>query len=40
MRQLNQNIDTLPAGGLLAVLGVVFVVLIILELTGVINVFN
>ena len=40
VRQLNQNIDTLPAGGLLAVLGVVFVVLVILELTGVINVFN
>ncbi len=40
LRLLNENIDTLPAGGLLAVLGVVFVVLIILELTGVTNIFN
>ena len=40
LRLLNENIDTLPAGGLLAVLGVVFVVLIILELTGVTNIFH
>ncbi len=40
LRLLNENIDTLPAGGLLAVLGVVFVVLIVLELTGVTNIFN
>lgn len=38
---LEQQIDTLPAGGsLLAVVGVVFVVLLILDLTGVTNVFT
>ena len=39
---LNQRIDTLPAGGdgVLVVLGVVFLVLVILELVGVINVFK
>jgi hypothetical protein len=40
LRELNQNIDTLPAGGILEVIGIVFVVLIILELTGSINIFN
>ena len=38
---LEQQIDTLPAGGsLLAVIGVVFVILLILDLTGVTNVFT
>jgi hypothetical protein len=40
LRELNQNIDTLPAGGILEVIGIVFVILIILELTGAINIFN
>lgn len=39
--QLAQRIDTLPVGaGLLEVIGIVFVVLLILELVGVINIFN
>ena len=39
---LNQNIERLPAGGdsVLVVIGIVFLVLLILELTGVINIFN
>ena len=40
LRQLKLQIDELPAGGLLAVIGVVFVVLLILELVGVTNVFT
>jgi len=40
LRMLNNNIDTLPAGGILEVIGVVFVVLLILELTGVIDIFK
>lgn len=42
LAQLQQEIDTLPAGGdgVLALIGAVFVVLLILELTGVINIFN
>ena len=40
LRQLKLQIDELPAGGLLAVIGVVFVVLLILELVGVTNIFN
>ncbi len=42
LAQLQQEIDTLPAGGdgILALIGAVFVVLLILELTGVINIFN
>lgn len=42
LAQLNEQIDTLPAGGdgILALIGAVFVVLLILELTGVINIFN
>ena len=37
-----EQIEAMPAGGdsLLAVIGIVFVVLLILELTGVINIFN
>ena len=38
--ELDQNIDTLPAGGILEVIGIVFVVLIILELTGTIDIFK
>jgi hypothetical protein len=40
--QLQPHLDSLPAGGdgLLVVIGVVFVVLIILELVGVTNIFN
>ena len=38
---LEQQIDSLPAGGsLLAVIGIVFVILLILDLTGVTNVFT
>lgn len=40
LRQLKLQIDELPAGGLLAVIGVVFIVLLILDLTGVTNVFT
>jgi hypothetical protein len=40
LRKLDQNIDTMPAGGILALIGVVFVVLLILELTGAIDIFN
>lgn len=37
---LQQRIETLPAGGIVEVIGVVFVVLIVLELVGVTNVFT
>ena len=40
LRMLDDQIDTLPAGGILAVIGVVFVVLLILEITGVIDIFK
>ena len=42
LAMLNQRIDTLPAGGegVFVVLGVVFIVLVILELVGVINIFK
>ena len=40
LRLLEQNIDTMPAGGILALIGAVFVVLLILEITGVINIFS
>jgi len=40
LRLLEQNLDTMPAGGIFAVIGIVFVVLIILELTGVIDIFK
>lgn len=40
LRELDQNIDTMPAGGILTVIGIVFVVLIILELTGTIDIFK
>jgi hypothetical protein len=42
LAELNSEIDSLPAGGdgVLALIGAVFVILLILELTGVINIFN
>jgi hypothetical protein len=41
LAQLDQQLDNLPAGGsVLALIGAVFVVLLILEVTGVINVFK
>jgi hypothetical protein len=41
LRELEGRLDSLPAGGdALAVIGVVFVVLIILELVGVTNIFT
>ena len=41
LQQLKGQLDQLPAGGgALAVIGVVFVVLLILELVGVTNIFN
>lgn len=41
LTQLENEIDALPAGGgTLALIGAVFVVLLILELTGVTNIFN
>ena len=41
LQLIGQNIDGLPAGGsVLAVIGIVFVVLLILELVGVTNIFT
>jgi hypothetical protein len=41
LKLLEENIDSLPAGaGILEVIGIVFVVLLVLELTGVINIFS
>jgi uncharacterized protein DUF6627 len=41
LQALDQRIDSMPAGGdFLAVIGIVFIVLLILELTGVINIFK
>jgi len=42
LAELSTQIDSLPAGGdgVLALIGAVFVILLILELTGVINIFN
>jgi hypothetical protein len=40
LQQLAANMETDPAGGVLAVIGLVFVVLLILELTGVTNFFR
>jgi hypothetical protein len=41
LQMLSMQLDELPAGGsLLAVVGIVFVVLLILDLTGVTNVFT
>lgn len=40
LRLLEQEIDNLPAGGILVIIGIVFVVLIILDLTGVVDIFK
>jgi hypothetical protein len=40
LRKLAANMETDPAGGVLVVIGVVFVVLLILELVGVTNIFR
>lgn len=40
LQQLHARFDELPAGGVLAVIGVVFIVLLILELVGVTNIFT
>jgi TolA-binding protein len=40
LMQVQGELDRLPAGGVLAVVGLVFVVLLILELTGVIDIFK
>ena len=40
LAQLQGQLDQLPAGGVLALIGAVFVVLFILELTGVIDIFK
>lgn len=40
LMRVQGELDRMPAGGVLAVIGVVFVVLLILELTGVIDIFK
>lgn len=41
LQRLEQELDSLPAGaGILEVIGIVFVVLLILEVTGVIDIFS
>jgi hypothetical protein len=40
LMQLQGHLDTAPAGGIFGVIGVVFVVLLILELTGAIDIFK
>lgn len=40
LRLLEQDLENLPAGGLLEVIGVVFVVLLVLELVGVTDIFK
>ncbi len=40
LAQLQGHLDTLPAGGILEIIGLVFVVLLILELTGAIDIFK
>ena len=40
LAQLSEQMDSLPAGGILALIGAVFVVLLILEIIGVTNIFN
>jgi len=40
LAQLQGHLDELPAGGILALIGAVFVVLLVLELTGVIDIFK
>lgn len=40
LAELHGQVEQLPAGGVLAVLGVVLIVLIVLELTGAIDIFK
>ena len=40
LEHLASNLDRLPAGGLLGTIGVVFIVLLVLELVGVIDIFK
>lgn len=40
LNQLAQDIDSAPAGGVLEVIGIVFLVLLILEAVGVIDIFK
>lgn len=40
LEQLEGRLDQLPAGGILGLIGAVFVVLLVLELTGVIDIFK
>lgn len=40
LQQLTRHMDEMPAGGILALIGAVFVVLLILELVGVTHVFS
>jgi hypothetical protein len=40
LTQLEGQLETLPAGGILGLIGAVFVVLLVLELTGVIDIFK
>ena len=40
LMQMHGELEKLPAGGVLAVVGLVFVVLLILELTGVVDIFK
>ena len=40
LMRVQGELDRAPAGGVLAVVGIVFVVLLILELTGVIDIFK
>lgn len=40
LAQLQGKLDTLPAGGILGLIGAVFVILLILEVTGVVDIFK
>jgi len=40
LAQVQGQLDTLPAGGILGLIGAVFVILLILELTGAIDIFK
>lgn len=40
LARLHGEVDQMPAGGVLAVLGVVLIVLVVLELTGAIDIFK
>lgn len=40
LAQLQGHLDTLPAGGILGLIGAVFIILLILELTGAIDIFK